>query len=82
MSVAAYQGTVVSGEIRLPASVRLPENAVVYVMIPGLDLASADGEDVALPDRPRLVSPRLVHRDQATEFVLTVVPDGENAGLR
>jgi hypothetical protein len=37
MSVTTYQGTVENGQVRLAENVRLPENARVYVIVPGVE---------------------------------------------
>ena len=58
MSVVTIEGTVRDGQIRLEGDVRLPENAKVYVVIP----------EAGSPQMVRVVSPRLVHRDQINDF--------------
>ena len=42
MRVATYEAFVESGQIRLPADLRLPENTKVYVVVPDND-ALGDG---------------------------------------
>jgi hypothetical protein len=61
MRVATYEAFVERGQIRLPADLRLPENAKVYVVVPDTDAP-----------RARMASPRLVHPEQAKDFVLSV----------
>jgi hypothetical protein len=63
MRVTTVEGTVENGQIRLPAHVRLPENAKVYVVIPGVE------------ERPAAYvgSPRLAHPEQAIDFEKEVV---------
>lgn len=69
--VMTVEGTVANGQIQLPADVRLPENAKVYVVIP---------EPVA-PLTARLHSPRLAHPEQAAEFTKEVTLEGGHASL-
>ena len=59
MSVSTIEGIVESGQIRLLGNVKLPESAKVYVVVPDLAIAST----------ARIPSPRLVHPEQAREFV-------------
>ncbi|MFN2456036.1 MAG: hypothetical protein ABR577_17670 [Pyrinomonadaceae bacterium] len=48
MPVATFQGTVENGQVRLPADVRLPENAQVYVAVPNFEQnASVNKFDLA-----------------------------------
>lgn len=58
MKVATFEGIVENGQIRLPANVRLPEKATVYVVIPNLEISPVS----------YLGSPRLVHPEQAADF--------------
>ena len=37
MPVTTFQGTVENGQVRLPADVRLPEKAKVYVVVPDFE---------------------------------------------
>lgn len=63
MKIETYEGIVENGQIRLPADVRLPEKARVYVVIPGVET------------RPiaYIGSPRLVHPDQAADFKKEII---------
>jgi hypothetical protein len=63
MKVATFEAVVENGQIRLPDSVRLPERAKVYVVIPGVEIPS-----VAYVGSPRLARP-----EQAADFVKEVV---------
>src|SRR6266567_2630861 len=65
MNVETYEGFVENGQIRLPDNVRVPERTRVYVVIPG------EGQ----PSTTRLMSPRLVHPEQAEDFKKTVIPN-------
>ena len=62
MSILTLECTVEHGLIRLPADVHVPENATVYVLVPGARL------DVVA----RVASPRLARRSDADDFVMEV----------
>jgi hypothetical protein len=48
MGVATYQGTVEKGRVKLPANIRLPERAKVFVVVPEMpDNALAKKFDLA-----------------------------------
>jgi hypothetical protein len=69
MKVVTYEGTVENGHVQLPEGVVLPEKTKVYVVIP-------DSPNVAY-----IASPRLVHREQAADFVKEVFPEKADAAL-
>jgi hypothetical protein len=71
MGIATFQAIVENGLIRLPASVRLPEKAKVYVVVP----------DVEVPSVAYIGSPRLAHPEQAIDFRKEVVEENSDAGL-
>jgi hypothetical protein len=71
MSVTTIEGIVENGQIRLPASIRLPEKAKVYVLIP----------DIEVPNAAYVGSPRLAHAEQAADFEKVVVEEIRDAGL-
>jgi hypothetical protein len=71
MRVTTVEGTVENGQIRLPADVRLPENAKVYVVVPGVQERAAFF----------IGSPRLAHPEQAVDFEKEVVEEGPDAVL-
>jgi hypothetical protein len=71
MNVVAYVGVVEKGQVRLPPEANLPENAKVYVVCPGLA-----NERVV-----RIFSPRLLHPEQASDFVKEVISENTDAGL-
>ena len=71
MSIVTYEGIVEKGKIRLKAGVRLPDKAKVYVIVP-------DSEEQAA----RIMTPRLVHPEQAADFKMEVSEEPPNAGLR
>lgn len=71
MRVTTVEGVVENGQVRLPAGVRLPEKAKVYVVVP----------DIEVPSAPYIGSPRLVHPGQAADFEKEVVEEGCDASL-
>ena len=71
MSITTIEAIVENGQIRLPASVRLPEKAKVYVLIP----------DVQTPEISYIGSPRLAHPGQAADFQKEVIEEGSDASL-
>lgn len=71
MSVTTIEGVVENGQIRLPASVRLPEKAKVYVIIPDVEVSAV----------AYVGSPRLAHPEQAADFQKKVIEENRDAGL-
>ena len=71
MGIATFEAIVENGQIRLPATVRLPEKAKVFVVVPGVD-----AQPMAY-----LGSPRLAHPEQAIDFVKEVVEEEGDAAL-
>lgn len=69
MSVTTVEGIVENGQIRLPTSIRLPEKAKVYVVIPG-----------GIPSAAYIGSPRLAHPEQASDFKKVVAEENDDAG--
>jgi hypothetical protein len=63
MKNTTYEGIVENGQIKLPATVHLPEHTKVLVVV-------SDGE--AIP-ASRIYSPRLAHPEQASDFIKEVV---------
>jgi hypothetical protein len=63
MKTETYEGTVENGQTRLPADVRLPERARVYVVIPGAETMAG----------AYIGSPRLVHPEDAADFKKEVI---------
>ena len=78
MRVATYEAVVGNGQIRLPLGLPRPENAKVYVLVPGTAATPVPG--MAATPVPYIASPRLVHPEQAKDFVLSVEED-RDAGL-
>ncbi|MEJ2266913.1 MAG: hypothetical protein P8X95_26000 [Anaerolineales bacterium] len=64
MAITTYEGVVEKGTIRLKSGVRLPENTKVYVIVPELQ---AEHKKTV-----RVLTPHLVHREQAAEFKMKV----------
>ena len=71
MGVRTFEGIVEQGQIRLPATVRLPEKAKVYVVVP----------DVEVRTVAYIGSPRLVHPEQAADFKKEVTEELPDAGI-
>jgi hypothetical protein len=71
MKVTTFEGVVEHGQIRLPAGVRLPDKAKVYIVVPDLEI-----QPVAY-----IGSPRLAHPEQIADFKKEVVEETHNAGL-
>ena len=74
MAVTTYEGVVEKGKIRLKAGVELPENAKVYVIV--TDWKTEKKKAV------QILSPSLVHREDAARFKMTVTKEKPNARLR
>ena len=58
MKTTTYEAIVENGQIKLPATVHLPEHTKVLVVVP-------DVEGIAVS---RIYSPRLAHPEQASDF--------------
>ena len=63
MALTTYEGIVEKGRIRLKKGIRLPENAVVYVIVP---------EPVEKKKVVRVHTPKLTNRKQASQFKMKV----------
>jgi hypothetical protein len=72
MKVMTYEGRIENGQVRLSEPVRLPEKAKVYVVVP----------EAGEVTRVRIASPRLVHPEQAADFVMEVTEEPRDAGVR
>ena len=64
MSAEMFEGVVEQGQIKLNSDIRLPEGTKVYIVIPGVEVETQG---------VRLLSPRLAHPEQATDFEMEVV---------
>ncbi len=51
MSIATFQGTVENGQVHLAADIRLPEKAIVYIVVPNFE-QNASGKKFNLVERP------------------------------
>lgn len=77
MSVATFEGVVKAGQIRLQNGPQLPEDAVVYVVVPNYEKNTV--YQVTIPDAPHIATPRLVNPQDAEHFVMTVSEVGNAA---
>lgn len=70
MHGSMVQARVENGQIKLPEHVQLPENTLVYVVIPA-------------PARPMayMGSPRLAHPEQAADFQMEVIEGASDASV-
>jgi hypothetical protein len=71
MKGTTYEATVQDGRVVLPEEAHIPDNTRVYVVVPEADDAH----------RIRMVTPRLVHRDEAADFTMQVELEGDDARL-
>jgi len=65
MDIAAFEGVVEHGQIRLKVDVHLPEQTKVYVIVP----------DIKIKRGAHIFSPRLAHPEQAEDFELEIVEE-------
>lgn len=65
MSVTTLEAIVEDGQIKLLQPFRLPENARVYVVVPGLEAQT----------KIVIRSPRLAHPEQAARFVKKIIAE-------
>jgi len=72
MTVQTFEAVIENGQVKLPATVRLPEKARVYVIVPGVEA------------QPRfyVASPRLARKEQAADFTKEVIEELPDAELR
>lgn len=70
MAIAAIEGVVENGRIRLRDGVSLPDKTRVYVVVPDMQHTL-----------PRVSSPHLAHPEQATDFVKQVLEVPHDADL-
>lgn len=71
MKGATYEGIVENGNVRLPDGIHLPELTKVYVVVP----------DAETRRTVHLRSPRLVHPEQAKDFIKEVIEEESDAVL-
>jgi hypothetical protein len=71
MSVITFEGIVEDGQIRLSPAVRLPDNTKVFVVVPEMQVEPA----------AHILSPRLVHKEQAPDFRMTIFEETSDADI-
>lgn len=71
MNIVTLEGIVEQGKIRLLNEIQLPENTIVFVIIPDIR------------DEPigHIYSPRLVPPEQANDFKMEIIKDAPNARI-
>jgi hypothetical protein len=69
--LATYEGVVENGHVTLPSNVDIPDETRVYVLVPDVDTQRT----------LQILSPRLVDRTQAKDFVKEVIEETPNADL-
>ncbi|MBC8496623.1 MAG: hypothetical protein H8D37_03075 [Chloroflexi bacterium] len=72
MTITTYEGIVKKGTIRFETPVHLPDNTKVFVIVP----------EMQIKPTARIMSPRLVHREQVADFHLEVSEDNPNASIQ
>jgi hypothetical protein len=72
MKLVAHEAVVEHGQVKLPDSVRLPDQTRVIVLVPG------PAEEAPLL---HLLSPRLVRPECAADFQMEVAEEPRDAGL-
>jgi hypothetical protein len=70
MKVITFEGVVENGQIRLPAGVRLPDKAKVYIVVPDLEVQPIT----------YIGSPRIAYPEQIADKK-EVVEESHDAGL-
>jgi broad specificity polyphosphatase/5'/3'-nucleotidase SurE len=65
MKGITYEGVVENGCVHVAVGVSLPEKAKVFVVVP-------DGDGSGVGRAIRIPSPRLLHREQAIDFIKEV----------
>jgi hypothetical protein len=80
MAVATFEGIVEAGQIRLLSGEQLPENTTVYIVVPDYKTEEEPTYKVTLPAKPRVMSPRLERKEDASHFALKVSEDA-HAGI-
>lgn len=72
MTIATYEGIVEKGKVRLKPGVRLPDKTKVYVVV----------LEVQAEKTARMMTPRLTHPEQASDFKMEIIEDTSDASLR
>jgi len=71
MSVITIEGITKNGQIKLKTNIRLPDDTKVYVVVPDIEV-----EQIA-----HIYSPRLAHREQASDFEMEIIEESPDAKL-
>jgi hypothetical protein len=71
MKVTTFEGIIKNGQIQLPLDVHLPEKAKVYVVIP----------DVEIKQAAYIGSPKLVHKEQISDFKKEIFEEQSDVNL-
>lgn len=71
MKVLTYEAIVERGEVKLTETVRLPEQAKVYVVVPAVEDLPPSG----------IQTPRLLQPEQVSDFAMEIL-EGEDATIR
>lgn len=71
MNIATFEGVVEQGKIHLKTGIRLPEKIKVYVVVP----------DFQMEQSARIVSPHLVHPEQANDFEMEIIKETNHASV-
>lgn len=69
--LSTYEGVVENGQVRLPPDADIPEKTRVYVLVPNGDTGLTQ----------QIVSPHLVHPEQAKDFEKKIIEDLTDAGV-
>ena len=71
MKITSFESIVENGQIRVPADLRLPEKAKVYVIVP----------DAEIQRVAAIHSPRLAHPEQMEDFKKEIFEESHVASL-
>ena len=69
--LATYEGVVENGHVTLPPNADIPDKTRVYVLVPDLETRKTFN----------IPGARLVHPEQAKDFVKEVIEDSTDAGV-
>jgi hypothetical protein len=69
--LATYEGIVENGCVTLPANIDIPDRTHVYILVP----------DAETQRTLQVASPRLVHPEQAKDFVKQIIEDTTDANV-
>ena len=74
MTITTYEGVVEKGKIRFKPGVKLPESVKVYVIV--------TDSKIEKKKIVQVLTPQLVHREQAARFKMQVTEEKPNAGIQ